>query len=198
MVNKKKVIGIFACIAALALGTAAVTLAYFTDTDEVTNTFTVGKVGITLDEADVNPDGTEITGADRVIENKYHLLPGHTYVKDPTVHVDKDSESCYVYVKVENGLIEIIDDITIEDQIVENGWTLLTGTTDIYYKEYTASPGQDTDLIVFENFKVKGESVTGNQLEKYKAAAIKVTAYAIQKDGFGTAEEAWTTVDNKF
>ena len=198
MVNKKKVIGIFACIAALALGTAAVTLAYFTDTDEVTNTFTVGKVGITLDEADVNPDGTEITGADRVIENKYHLLPGHTYVKDPTVHVDKDSESCYVYVKVENGLIEIIDDITIEDQIVENGWTLLTGTTDIYYKEYTASPGQDTDLIVFENFKVKGESVTGNQLEKYKDAAIKVTAYAIQKDGFGTAEEAWTTVDNKF
>ena len=37
--------------------TVGVTLAYLTDTDEVDNTFTVGNVAITLDEAPIGADG---------------------------------------------------------------------------------------------------------------------------------------------
>ena len=59
--------------------TVGVTLAYLTDTDEVDNTFTVGNVEITLDEASIGADGDATTG-DRVKKNEYHLLPGH---KDP-------------------------------------------------------------------------------------------------------------------
>ncbi|MFR6087431.1 MAG: SipW-dependent-type signal peptide-containing protein [Oscillospiraceae bacterium] len=65
------------------------TLAYLTGTDTVNNTFTVGNVKITLDEAKVTTDGTPVEGADRVKANEYHLLPGHTYTKDPTVTVGR-------------------------------------------------------------------------------------------------------------
>ena len=51
------------------------TLAYLTGTDTVNNTFTVGNVKITLDEAKVTTDGTPVEGADRVKTNEYHLLP---------------------------------------------------------------------------------------------------------------------------
>lgn len=76
------------------------TLAYLTGTDTVNNTFTVGNVKITLDEAKVNTDGTPVVGADRVKTNEYHLLPGHTYTKDPTVTVKTGSDASYVRMKV--------------------------------------------------------------------------------------------------
>ena len=51
---------LLATLSAAMLVTASVmgTLAYLQDTDSVQNTFTVGKVGITLDEADVKTYGT--------------------------------------------------------------------------------------------------------------------------------------------
>ena len=76
------------------------TLAYLTGTDTVNNTFTVGNVQIKLDEAKVNTDGTPVAGADRVQANAYHLLPGHTYTKDPTVTVKAVSDDSYVRMKV--------------------------------------------------------------------------------------------------
>lgn len=44
-----------ALVAAISIGG---TLAYLTSKDEVVNSFTVGSVGITLDEAAVDTDGT--------------------------------------------------------------------------------------------------------------------------------------------
>ena len=62
-------------VAASVLGT----LAYLTSTDKVVNTFTVGNVKITLDEADVKTDGTYKENQEtRVEANEYHLLPGHS------------------------------------------------------------------------------------------------------------------------
>lgn len=103
MKTRGKTLLILGCmLVLLGVGTIGV-LAYFTDVDAVTNTFTVGNVDIELDEADVKPDGTLDTG-DRVVGNEYHLIPGHTYIKDPTVTVKKGSEDSYVrmLVKVEN------------------------------------------------------------------------------------------------
>ncbi len=88
--------------------TVFVTLAYLTSTTEkVTNTFTVGNVTITLDEAKVDEYGVKEykVGQDgqltqelaaRVMANSYKLVPQHEYVKDPTIHVDGASENCYV------------------------------------------------------------------------------------------------------
>ena len=100
----KKVLALVLCAALLVAGSVAATLAYLTSkTEVVTNTFSVGNVTITLDEAKVNEYGVEAEGEDRVKANEYKLIPGHTYVKDPMVHVTEKSEQCYVFVKVVDG-----------------------------------------------------------------------------------------------
>jgi len=91
----KKVMALALAAVMLICASVAATVAYLKDDDSVVNTFTVGKVHINLDEADVKPDGTLETD-NRVKENDYHLLPGITYIKDPTVTVLKDSDECYV------------------------------------------------------------------------------------------------------
>lgn len=97
---KKKILVACLCVALAVLTIAGTTLAYLTDSKEVKNTFTVGKVKIALDEAKVDTDGTPIAGEKRVTENEYKLMPGHTYTKDPTVTVLEGSEDCYVRLKV--------------------------------------------------------------------------------------------------
>lgn len=198
------------------------TVAYLTSTDAVTNTFTVGNVKITLDEAPVYdfgeeniPEGAEPGDAKtgpRVKTNEYHLLPGHEYDKDPTVHVAEKSDDCWVFVKIENGIAGIEDKAaytrangtaasgTIAEQIKAFDWTELTGVDGVdgvYYKEhaYSTSP---TDYVVFKNFKITNtinnngtENINDGGIEDYANASVKVTAYAIQKDGFDTAAAAW-------
>ena len=65
---KKKTKALMLVLCAVLLVTASVlgTMAYLTSTDQVVNTFTVGKVAITLDEAQVDLDGTPVAGAARV------------------------------------------------------------------------------------------------------------------------------------
>lgn len=188
MKSKKKVFVTVLCAAALVVASVLGTMAFLTSTDEVTNTFTVGNVAITLDEAPVNDAGVVQTG-DRVKENSYKLIPGHEYTKDPTVHVAANSENSWIFVKVEDAITDVEDVDTIATQIANNGWTALAGATGVYYKEYTSSTDA-TDLVVFENFKVKDNA----DVSTYTGKTIKVTAYAIQKDGFDTAAKAWAEV----
>ena len=94
------------CAVLLAAVSIFGTLAYLTDKDTATNTFTVGSVGLKLDEAKVNTDGSLSIHDVRVKENEYHLIPGHTYYKDPTVTVDAGSEDAYVRMIVTVGNID--------------------------------------------------------------------------------------------
>ena len=100
MKTRSKALLLTLCAVLLVTASVLGTLAFLTSTDEVKNTFTVGSVNITLDEAKVKTDGTPVEGAARVKANEYHLLPGHTYTKDPTVTVKDGSESAYVRLKV--------------------------------------------------------------------------------------------------
>ena len=56
--NVKKVIALTLCAVLLVAASVLATVAYFTDKDSVSNTFSVGKVAITLDEKKVELDGT--------------------------------------------------------------------------------------------------------------------------------------------
>lgn len=95
MKTKSKALLLTLCAVLLVAASVLGTMAYLTSTDTVTNTFTIGKVEITLDETDVtNPNGP------RVKANSYKLMPGTTYTKDPTVTVLKGSEDSYVRMKV--------------------------------------------------------------------------------------------------
>ena len=100
----KKVISMILALVLVATMSVAGTVAYLTSKDEVKNTFTVGKLAITLDETDVDVNGVK-DGDTRVKANDYKLMPGHKYVKDPIVHVKADSEACYVFLKVDYNLL---------------------------------------------------------------------------------------------
>lgn len=191
MKTKTKALALALCAVLLVVSTVFVTMAYLTSkTDVVTNTFTVGKVTITLDEADVDLMGVKDSDA-RVKANEYKLIPGHTYIKDPTVHVDDESEDCWLFVKVENGLEDIIDAKTIEDQMNDNGWSSVAGETNIYAYEKIAT-AKTGDYKVFDNFKLKDDAdVSSYATADNEDSVINVTAYAIQADGFATAAAAW-------
>ena len=211
-----------ALVAALSIGG---TIAYLTSQDTVTNTFTVGKVAITLDEAKVNLDGEQLyyaggeetdktvytnvktdsnVPAGRVKANDYKLMPGHTYLKDPTVYVEAESEDSWIFVKVTNPIANLEDktvtDGTIAAQIAKNGWTQLKDASGndvagVYYKEYTKAATKTT-LNVFNNFKLADDANTTaieNGKSVYEGAQIVVNAYAVQKDGFNDVLVAWTT-----
>ena len=188
-------------VAASVLGTAA----YLTSTESVTNTFSVGQVKITMDEAEVDKYGEALTGAAarRGNANEYILMPGHTYTKDPTVHVNKVSEDSYIFVKVENGIFafEAVEDgyKTIADQIIANGWNALSDVDNVYYREYTKDTTKDSDLNVFESFKIADEANKTDGWNNVTPAETKVTvtAYAVQKDGFDSASAAWSATFGK-
>ena len=59
MKKTKKVLILGLCAVLLVAASVLGTMAYLTDTKSVTNTFTVGNVAITLDEAKVKTDGTK-------------------------------------------------------------------------------------------------------------------------------------------
>lgn len=197
---KKKILVACLCVALAVLTVAGTTLAYLTSHDTVTNTFTVGNVAITLDEKDVD-DSTP--NADRDKANAYHLMPGGSYVKDPTVHVDPVSEDSWIFVKVENGIASFeaansnAEDgyKTIANQITANGWIALDNVAGVYYKSYTKSTA-GADLVVFSNFQISDTANTVDGWNAINTKNITVTAYAIQKEGFDTAAAAWAEVSN--
>ena len=206
MKNAKKVLLLVLCAVLLVGASVAGTVAYLTDKDDVTNTFTVGKVYITMDEAKTDTAGNALTGADagRDKTNTYNLIPGHTYLKDPTIHIEAGSENCWVFVEVKNEIAAIEDDvIKIANQITTtNNWTLFhtAGDTSIYYKDW--DPTMGNDLVVFSQFKID-EAVTNDTLNGgegattggYNGKSVVVNAYAIQRDALATAEAAWNALN---
>ena len=179
------------CSAALlACAGIGASFAYLTNQDTVTNSFTVGSVAITLDEAAVNADGTRIEGAERVQANGYHLIPGRSYTKDPTVHVGDTSEDCYLFVEIENGIAEIeaSGDGAIANQLAANGWTAVAGEESVYAYGTVAQAGDD--LLLFESFTVDCDADVSDFAEE----TIEITAYAIQAEGFADAATAWAAI----
>ena len=195
MKKTKKALLLSLCAVMLVTASVLGTMAYLTSTDEVVNTFTVGNVAITLDETDV--DNSTPGENDRDQANEYKLMPGKEYVKDPIVHVDADSEDCYLFVKVANGIADIEDTKTVAEQMKDKGWVAVDEANDIYvYTTDNTNPevvkGGD-NVTVFESFTIKGD-VNNEILASHAGKKINVTAYAIQADGFDgkSASDIWT------
>ena len=99
----RRILLLLACAVLLVSLSVGATLAYLTSTADVENTFTVGKVEIELDEAQVDKEtGKAIEGAERTKtgNTEVRMVPGRLIDKDPTVTVLAGSEDCYVRVKV--------------------------------------------------------------------------------------------------
>ena len=102
---KKKILAIVLCVAMMSIAIISGTLAYFTDTQEQTNTFTAGKVDIILYEHIVEKDndsesasfGDLVATEEKTQQDQsYHLYPAMTVDKDPTIRVERGSEDAYV------------------------------------------------------------------------------------------------------
>lgn len=210
--KKSKVLLTLACAVLLVAASVMGTLAYLTSTDSVQNTFTVGQVKISLDEAKVGTDGKALTGdsAERVKANSYKLMPGHVYDKDPTVTVKAGSEESYIKMVVTVSKAAELDKIFADHQITDlttviggydpNEWTLNSTSKDttantrtyVFYYKSTVSAGESDVVLddLFETITVPG-GLTNAEIETIKDMTITVNAYAIQKDGFDTADAAW-------
>lgn len=204
MKTKNKALLLALCAVSLVTASVFGTMAYLTDNKTVTNTFTVGSVAITMDEADVD-DSTP--NADRDQANSYKLLPGHEYTKDPTIHVASTSEECYLFVKVENGIAAIESkeaDKSVAAQMATKGWMEVNveGQNGIYvYVGQTDKPAvvaNGANIPVFDNITIDG-SIDNATLARYENQTITVNAYAVQKDGFEnkTPAEIWTVAFGK-
>lgn len=182
--KKSKAILMVVCAMLLVAASVMGTLAYLTSQASVTNTFSVGSVAITMDEAKVDEYGNVLYDENhqplpRVNGNTYKLVPGHTYTKDPTIRVTALSEDCYIFAKIENGLAGA------STLTVNPGWTALPGVDNVYYYNSTVSGG--IDVVVFNEFTFNSDA----DPDDYANAKIIVTGYAIQADGFVDAADAW-------
>ncbi len=182
--NRKKIAGLLTIGLLLLVGVAG-TFAYLTDkTAPKVNTFTVGKVGITLTE----PKWDAATN--------HKIIPGAVLEKDPTITVTANSETAYVFAELAftDSLAKYESAVTIN---YSSDWTLLKidGNKKIYvYK--TTVPTKSTDTVLAPVFGqlTFANTLTAASLEELKTAQLTVTGYAIQASGFADATAAWSEV----
>ncbi len=119
---KRKSLIMLVCAIVVMSSAAFGTIAYLTDRASVKNTFTVGNVDITLDEADTNEAGQPLDENGQVAQNpedikrvedgnNYKLVPAHEYTKDPTVTVKAGKEPAYIRMVVEISKAAELDKI---------------------------------------------------------------------------------------
>lgn len=209
---KKKILALCLIVALAATAAIGGTLAYFTDRDEQTNTFTVGKVGLDLTEvvsgipgfADVNV-GYDNDGA------QYKVMPGVQYAKQPHITMDADCEPAYVFVELtfspakplwdaigddeadQNMLKELLvnynEAIFAGDKLEQN----LMGRNidyenDTYTEVYACGVhAANETFTLFDGVKIP-ENLENQDLPMI---SFKIRASAIQKEGIATQEDAY-------
>jgi len=194
---KKKTIALVLAMFLLIGGTLGVTLAYLQDTTQVvTNTFTVGDIDIKLDETQVGEDGKPVTTGTRVEsqDNPYKVVPGTNISKDPLITFTKDSEPCWLFVKVEESANWTTTKMTYS--VDTSIWTLVPGQTNVWFKKLDTAPkANDNYQILTGNLITVPATIGNTELEAAKTANLKFTAYAIQLENLADAAAAWAALN---
>lgn len=170
---KRKILALTLCVAMLAIAIVGGSLAYFSDNDAKTNTFTVGNVSIVLNEP--NWDRTGAAEA-------FDVYPGEALAKDPTVTND-GKNPCFVRISVTNldqfaaefSGAQIIYRTDYVDNALGQNW--VAGTDGYFYYSKVLQPGETTDAL-FDQIVIPKE-LTNDAAAK----DIVVTAYAVQAQG---------------
>ena len=191
MNKKRTIIAAIVLLLVLLVGGA---IAYFTDeTDPVTNTFTLGKVSITLTEPNWVTTDSDNNGVPDVAEK---LVPGDSLLKNPTVTVDADSNDAFVFVKVEVPCVGSKEVFTYD--VTDTKWTVIqngacSSETGAAVKVYGYS-----DALEAEKHVTLFESVTLVNLSNEEAQQLAgnidmpVKAFAIQADNVeGATAAVW-------
>lgn len=176
--TKAKALALSLCAALLVAASVLTTLAFLQARDAVKNTFTVGQVAIRLDEAKVREDGTAVTPAQRVKENAYKLMPGHTYGKDPTVTVLRGSEESYIRMKVTFNNASQIIALCTDPAFADDG---LTGIENAYpllrMVNFLSSGAAKWDGIIPDNMTETEQMLADSKYFAYDKASDTLTYY---------------------
>lgn len=184
---KKKIVTI--CLVAALAATALIggSLAYFTDTEEKDNTFTVGNVDIQLTEPNWVSSGSI---------DAPEVYPGEPLAKDPTV-TNNGANPCFVRIQV-TGL-DCLDNagmITYRTDYVDNklGDNWVKGTDGYYYYNKVLTVGTTTDAlfdqIVIPTGVTNADAFKSDTAERIKYS-VDVKAQAVQAQG---AKASWAAV----
>ena len=159
-----------------------------TKTDPVVNTFTYFVFNLELEETDTND------GDNNQNTNEYEMLPGTEIDKDPVVTVVADSVDSWLFVKLDKSA----NFDTFMEYTMAEGWTALPGVDGVFYRETTKADADQEFTVIKDNKVTVKSSVTKemlNALDEDPSSitypTLTVTAYAVQKTGFDTAEAAW-------
>ena len=129
---KKKITAIFLCVALVAIAIVGASLAYFTDTDSATNTFTVGNVKIDLIESRYHRQGSGSSG-DTTIPTPSQTASGMKYVSDGAtiftddeIKADAANYSAYIAERGKN--------MVPGKNIAKSPYVINTGANDAYIR----------------------------------------------------------------
>lgn len=207
-VNRGAAAALIACVLCGALAVGSVS-AYFTDGATVTNTFTVGKISLDLQEPDWKPEEAE------------DITPNQTIEKNPQI-LNDGVNSEYVFMEVivpyenlvtanDNGTLNAAADTELYSYTVNSGWYQMSRTQDTKDKTVTylyvyGTAATCTELAagsttpaVFNSVKfanvVEDQGLEGRTLE------IVVNAYGIQTSningGKTSPTEVWAVLANQ-
>ena len=197
MNKKKTIISAIVLLAIVAVGGA---IAYFTDTDTKTNTFT----DITLSEDHWVTTDNDSDGVPDAAEN---IVPDQEIAKDPVITNDSATAPAYVYAKV---AIPCTTDATPEEiftlNTIGSGWNLMTDgvcTSGVATKVYnygtssamTSLAAGSATPAVFTSVSLNS-TITGNETGLDGNKNVVVTGYGVQTTGLTatTPSGIWTEV----
>lgn len=201
-----------ACAAALVGAiTVGGVMSYFTDADTATNTFTIGKISLDLQEPDWDPDESE------------DLTPNQEVKKDPQVKNDGENDE-FVFVEVsvpyknvvtvnDQGVKNPAADTELASYVVNAGWTELgtptkDETTGTVLHRYVYGTAQACTILskdavtpsLFDTITIA--NVVEDQKLEGTTQNIKINAYGIQANDIGADDttvpsEVWKVIANQ-
>lgn len=194
--SKIVVIALIACI--MALSVASTTIAYFTDQESRTNTFTCGS-GVEIELTEANDSGVYISA-----------VPGQVTVQNPTVkNVGNDDVYVAGIITLKSNTIFLSDKISVgpaEGKVIItdflSGGAFANDQQDFLVKATTNGTDVFTVYIIYKNTLPKDgivqlfdgilvpNSWDRNQMQYMSDLTLTIDAYATQTVGFNSAEEA--------
>ena len=154
---RKKITAIFLCVALVAIAIVGASLAYFTDTDSATNTFTVGNVKIDLIESRYHRQGsgssgdTTIPTPDKTASGMKYVSDGATIFTDEEIKTDAANYSAYIGERGKN--------MVPGKNIAKSPYVINTGANDAYIRIRVMIPSAANNDFV----AVKDGGVITNQ-----------------------------------
>ena len=185
-----KIAALIAAIVLVIGCTAGGTVAWLVSKpNPIVNVFTVGNINAELAET----------------ATAFKIVPGVDIVKDPVATVKAKSEDCYLFVQLTEAnwpaftFTEAGSTTRKVKYDIADGWTKLEDG--VYYRMVTKDDAKDQPFPVLKDNQVTVSSTltkeNADAIQKAGDPKLTVAVYAVQKEGMGSAAEAWKTAKAK-